>query len=42
MQESLVEQPAVEEVSYADDGDVAYIKDKGTLILGITDFEPVG
>ena len=41
VQESLVEQPAVEEVSYADDGDVAYIKDKGTLIVGITDFEPM-
>ena len=41
VQESLVEQPAAEEVSYADDGDVAYIKDKGTLIVGITDFEPM-
>ena len=41
VQESLVEQPAVEEVSYADDGDVAYIKDKGPLIVGITDFEPM-
>ena len=41
VQESLVEQPAAEEVTYADDGDVAYIKDKGTLIVGITDFEPM-
>jgi polar amino acid transport system substrate-binding protein len=40
VQESLVEQP---ESSYAatDDGDVASIKTKGTLIVGITDFEPM-
>ena len=46
VQEALVEIPEVteEEVEaiLADaDGDVAYIVDKGTLIVGITDFEPM-
>ena len=41
VQASLIEQPAAAEVDYADDGDVAYIKAKGTLIVGITDFEPM-
>lgn len=40
VQEALVEQKASE---YADNGsgDVAYIQDKGTLIVGITEFEPM-
>ncbi len=40
VQESLVEQ---KEATYeeAADGDVAYIKGKGSLIIGITDFEPM-
>lgn len=40
VQESLVEQ---KEATYEEvaDGDVAYIKGKGSLIVGITDFEPM-
>ena len=37
---SLVEQPAVEYVA-AEESDVEYIKSKGTLIVGITDFAPM-
>ena len=33
--------PQSEEFSSAEDGDVAYIQDKGTLIVGITEFEPM-
>lgn len=40
VQESLVEQPAVE-FTKGENSDVAYIQDKGTLIVGITDFEPM-
>lgn len=40
VQESLVEQSAAEYTEAAD-GDVAYIKGKGTLIVGITDFAPM-
>lgn len=40
VQESLVEQPAAEYTA-ADDSDVAYIQGKGSLIVGITDFEPM-
>lgn len=40
VQESLVEQKAVE-YKALDDSDVAYIQGKGTLIVGITDFEPM-
>ena len=40
VQESLVEQEACE-YSAAADSDVAYIQDKGTLIVGITDFAPM-
>ena len=40
VQESLVEQPACE-FEAAADSDVAYIQDKGTLIVGITDFAPM-
>lgn len=40
VQESLVEQAAAE-YNAAEDGDVAYIQEKGTLIVGITDFAPM-
>lgn len=40
VQESLVEQTACEYTASAD-SDVAYIQGKGTLIVGITDFEPM-
>lgn len=40
VQEALVEQGAYEYTESAD-GDVAYIKEKGTLIVGITDFAPM-
>ena len=40
VQESLVEQAAAE-YSAAEDSDVAYIQEKGTLIVGITDFAPM-
>ena len=40
VQESLVEQKSCEYV-VAQDSDVAYIVDKGTLIVGITDFAPM-
>jgi len=38
---ALVAQPAVEEPEIAADGDVAYIQEKGTLVVGITDFAPM-
>ncbi len=38
---ALVEQPEVEEPEIAADGDVAYIQDKGTLLVGITEFAPM-
>ena len=40
VQEALLEQPAPTG-AYPEGGDVAYIQDKGTLIVGITDFEPM-
>lgn len=40
VQESLVEQPACEYTAAAD-SDVAYIQGKGSLIVGITEFEPM-
>lgn len=40
VQEALVEQAACE-YKASDDSDVAYIKGKGTLVIGITDFEPM-
>ncbi|MBO4981469.1 MAG: transporter substrate-binding domain-containing protein [Lachnospiraceae bacterium] len=40
VQESLVEQSACEYTAAAE-SDVAYIQDKGTLIVGITDFAPM-
>lgn len=42
VQEALVEQPAAEgDFTAAEGGDVAYIQEKGTLIVGITDFAPM-
>lgn len=41
VQEALVEQPASEFTASEEDSDVAYIQDKGTLIVGITDFAPM-
>ncbi|SFP13383.1 polar amino acid transport system substrate-binding protein [Oscillibacter sp. PC13] len=41
VQEALVEQAASEFTAAESDSDVAYIQDKGTLIIGITDFEPM-
>lgn len=41
VQEALVEQPASEYTASEEDSDVAYIQDKGTLIVGITDFAPM-
>lgn len=41
VQESLVEQPDATYEPSASDSDVEYIKNKGTLIVGITDFEPM-
>ncbi len=41
VQEALVEQKAVEFTASASDSDVAYIQGKGTLIVGITEFEPM-
>ena len=41
VQEALVEQAASEFTASAEDSDVAYIQEKGTLIVGITDFAPM-
>ena len=41
VQEALVEQSASEFTASAEDSDVAYIQDKGTMIVGITDFAPM-
>mgnify|MGYP000293966191 CR=1 FL=1 len=38
VQAALVEQPASEFTASESDSDVQYIKDKGTLVIGITDF----
>jgi len=40
VQEALVEQTA-DVIDLPTDGDVAYIVDKGTLVVGITDFAPM-
>ena len=40
VQESLIEQKGAK-YEASDDSDVEYIKNKGTLIVGITDFEPM-
>ena len=36
-----MEQPASEFTASESDSDVQYIKDKGTLVIGITEFEPM-
>lgn len=41
VQEALVEQGDVTFTASESDSDVAYIQDKGTLIVGITDFAPM-
>lgn len=41
VQEAIVEQPDCEYEEAAEDSDVAYIVEKGTLIVGITDFAPM-
>lgn len=41
VQEALVEQTASEFTASEEDSDVAYIQDKGTMIVGITDFAPM-
>jgi len=41
VQEALLEQAASEFTASETDSDVAYIQDKGTLIVGITDFAPM-
>ncbi len=41
VQEALVEQAASEFTASEANSDVAYIQDKGTLIIGITEFEPM-
>lgn len=41
VQEALVEQAATEFTASASDSDVAYIQGKGSLIVGITEFEPM-
>lgn len=41
VQEAIVEQPDCEYEEAAEDSDVAYIIEKGTLIVGITDFAPM-
>lgn len=42
VQEALMEQAAAEEeTATSEDSDVAYIQDKGSLIVGITDFAPM-
>ena len=41
VQEALIEQKDAKYEASAQDSDVEYIKNKGTLIIGITDFEPM-
>ena len=41
LQDAMVEQPDAAGFTPTEDGDVAYIQDKGTLVVGITDFEPM-
>ncbi len=41
VQDALLSQDACEYTASEEDSDVAYIQDKGTLIVGITDFEPM-
>ena len=41
VQEAIVEQKDAKYEASASDSDVEYIKNKGTLIVGITEFEPM-
>ena len=41
VQESLLEQQSADYVASESDSDVEYIKNKGTLVVGITEFEPM-
>lgn len=41
VQEALLEQPASDFVASETDNDVKYIQDKGKLVVGITEFEPM-
>lgn len=41
VQEALVEQASTEFTASASDSDVAYLQGKGSLIVGITEFEPM-
>lgn len=41
VQESLLEMPEATFEEAAEDSDVAYIKDKGKLVVGMTEFEPM-
>ena len=41
VQEALLEQPAAEFVASESDSDVAYIQEKGKLVVGITNFAPM-
>ncbi len=41
VQEALIAQESSADFTPADDSDVAYIQNKGTLIVGITDFAPM-
>ena len=41
VQEAIVEQPAAEYVPAKADSDVEYIKNKGKLVVGITEFAPM-
>ena len=41
VQEAILEQPEAEYTAADSDSDVAYIQGKGTLVVGITNFEPM-
>lgn len=41
LEDALLEQPAAKDFTPAEGGDVAYIQEKGTLIVGITEFAPM-
>jgi polar amino acid transport system substrate-binding protein len=41
MSDSLIEQPECSFTASEEDSDVEYIKEKGTLIVGVTDFAPM-
>lgn len=41
LENALIAQPAATEFTPAEGGDVAYIQEKGTLVVGITEFAPM-